>query len=337
MLQHLKQTCRQFQGFETVLLCFRLTPEPDDRRRLPATPSSSSSVEQSDKPSPELAQVLNRRSEIVAKQQEDGAVVERSRIHDGRVERAQDFSAAREEEIIADQEVLQMLKNRRKETDSSVTVKESESVKLTLDKNLNNSDKNNSSKLMERVSQVIQSGGGVVNSDKTAIQKQTVPKLDLSSIDTSLSVLKTVTDDLQLSDESMAVSQTKGSNRITSELSHINVTSPTQVVQFIKSVEKDKSKDIATDDVKKSHSSSIQLRSSVSSKSSQEETIQRTSSSELESENRMASSSHTGAIDINSKSEIKKKISTRDRTPERQTPKRTGPMKVTAQLSTSGS
>ena len=73
--------------------------------------------EQSDKPSPELASVLKKRSEIVKKQQETGEANERRRIHDGNVEKADYFSLASVDDVIADSEVARMLRTRRKETE----------------------------------------------------------------------------------------------------------------------------------------------------------------------------------------------------------------------------
>ena len=74
--------------------------------------------EQSDKPSPELASVLSKRSEIVQKQQETGVENERRKILDGNVEKADTFTPASVDEVIADSEVARMLRSRRKETDT---------------------------------------------------------------------------------------------------------------------------------------------------------------------------------------------------------------------------
>ncbi|WAR09751.1 SVIL-like protein [Mya arenaria] len=326
------------------------SPEPDERRRLPATPVSQE--QQDDKPSPELAKVLNKRSEIVTKQQEASEDVDRRKIHDGRVEHADRFSAARDDEVIADKEVLQMLRNRRKETDSSLSVSDSDSKSHT---DTNKSAKQSKSVLnkTEAISDISKTPKSAIsrrlNSQsseerqkyrseklKTAVtgakysEKSQVPRLDLTSIDTSLNVLKTVTDDLEARDEVKAKTSVQG-GKFTSELSHINVTSPTQVVQFIKSVEKDnQDSSVNTSEPSKGNDTEKIEVFSVP----KQEIIVKSSSIEVESKN--TANQQRGAININNKSEIMRKISTRDRTPERQVQKRTGPMKVMSPLNTEG-
>lgn len=327
-------------SFKSDFMRRRFSPEPDSRRRLPETP------EQSDKPSPELAKVLTKRNEIVAKQQEDGDVLERERIHDGKVEKAERFSAAGNEEVIMDSEVLQMLKSRRKETDSSLesstSVSESEdrpqsksSARHVADKpsqpsadlaspTLSQTQSSRSaitlqltpqSSVEQNVKTVEEKAlppASHLDTEKTSakeIKKTEVPKLDLASIDTSLNVLQTVTDDLQDKHSGDKV------EKYTSELSHVNIKSPTQVADFIHSVEKDM-------DSKEIKEEKIETKEKIS------DTKER-----LQTDSQSSDSSQTkGTIDITSKSEIMKKISSRDRSPERQSPKRTGPMKVLSPL-----
>ncbi|XP_060597231.1 caldesmon-like [Ruditapes philippinarum] len=340
-------------SFKSDFMKRKFSPEPDNRRRLPSTPN-----EQSDQPSPELAKVLSKRNEIVAKQQEDGEGLERQRIHDGRVEKSDRHYAAVDDEVIADSEVLKMLKSRRKETDSSIeasSVSESDNKSQKLTSNVESAFKSDTRTQLFSLSPHsslesgkergrLQSQSSVEskltvnltttgkeksslpasNSDKSesAKLKSDVPHLDLASIDTSLDVLKSVTDDLDDTKHS--------SDKFSSDLSHLKVTSPTQVATFIKSVESDsnsqseaKMKSIHTrieaEEQKFARSTAIETKA---------ETVQRPSS---------PTSPSQGSINITSKSEIMRKISTKERTPERQSPKRSGPMKVTTPLNASGS
>ncbi|XP_052813191.1 uncharacterized protein LOC128240559 isoform X3 [Mya arenaria] len=348
--QNMDNSVQRSSSFRSSFMQRRFSPEPDERRRLPATPVSQE--QQDDKPSPELAKVLNKRSEIVTKQQEASEDVDRRKIHDGRVEHADRFSAARDDEVIADKEVLQMLRNRRKETDSSLSVSDSDSKSHT---DTNKSAKQSKSVLnkTEAISDISKTPKSAIsrrlNSQsseerqkyrseklKTAVtgakysEKSQVPRLDLTSIDTSLNVLKTVTDDLEARDEVKAKTSVQG-GKFTSELSHINVTSPTQVVQFIKSVEKDnQDSSVNTSEPSKGNDTEKIEVFSVP----KQEIIVKSSSIEVESKN--TANQQRGAININNKSEIMRKISTRDRTPERQVQKRTGPMKVMSPLNTEG-
>ncbi|XP_053386334.1 uncharacterized protein LOC123538762 isoform X4 [Mercenaria mercenaria] len=343
-------------SFRSDFMKRRFSPEPDNRRRLPSTPA-----EQSDQPSPELAKVLSKRNEIVAKQQEDGEVVEKRRIHDGRVEKADRHSAAVDDEVIADSEVLKMLKSRRKETDSSIensSVSESENKSQKPSSHVESAFKSDTKTQLSQTSKAstesdkergrLQSQSSVeskltINLAKTekekvshpashldksesAKSKTYVPNLDLASIDTSLDVLKTVTDDLDDTEHS--------SDKLNTDLSHLKVTSPTQVAQFIKTVESDSH---SQPEIK---SQTTQSRTEAQEqKSSRSRVIESKVQSKTESIQRPSSptSPPHGSINITNKSQIMRKISTRDRTPERQSPKRSGPMKVMAPMSSSGS
>lgn len=343
-------------SFKSDFMKRRFSPEPDNRRRLPATP-----VEQSDQPSPELAKVLSKRNEIVAKQQEHGEVIERQRIHDGKIEKADRHSAAFDDEVIADSEVLKMLKSRRKETDSSIessSVSDSESrsqrvtsqnesaFKIdTKSKQLSQSSKSSiesdqgrgrlqsqssvESKMTITLSSTekekVSHPSSHINKSESAKSKTEVPKLDLASIDTSLDVLQTVTNELDDTKPS--------SDKLNADLSHLKVTSPTQVAQFIKNVENDsqihqdtRKPSAVQMTVQKQEQKLVQSVAVEPKVQTKTETVQRPSS---------PSPPH-GSIDITSKSDIMRKISTREITPERQSPKRSGPMKVTARLGSSG-
>ncbi|KAL4217138.1 hypothetical protein ACF0H5_023592 [Mactra antiquata] len=374
-------------SFKSDFMKRRFSPEPVERRRLPATP-----VEQSDKPSAELAKVLNKRSEIVAKQQEDGEVVERKKIHDGKVEKADRYTAAGNDEVIADSEVLKMLRSRRKETDSSleetpVSVTETNSQTMSIEtvsalklpsesqtmsqvhqtsivsdikpgivqSQLSNENKlsADSSKSVSGITIASVKSVAPVTSnlqiDSTTRSQTLVPKLDLKSIDTSLNVLQSVTNDLDDTKEKAVESKDK----LSSELSNLNVTSPTQVAQFIKNVETE-SKPVKSEPVKSEPVKSEPVKMLETAPEVRQPLIAKTKIMEpkagLVMESRMEpkvqsvietvprpkspTSSHHGSIDITNKNEIMRKISTRDRTPERQTPKRSGPIKVMSQLQT---
>lgn len=321
-------------SFKSNFMKRRFSPEPVNRRRLPDSPG-----EQSDQPSPELAKVLSKRNEIVAKQQEDGEVVERQRIHDGKVEKANRFSAACNDAVIEDLEVLNMLKSRREETDSSVSESENKSQKLhshvesALKTNTTSQSLSQASKISiesDKGKKKLQSQSSVerkvsVNLSKTeedksqsAKSKSQVPNLDLTSIDTSLEVLKSVTDDLDSTKHS--------GDKFSSNLSHLKVTSPTQVADFIKTVESDSHRKQKPDSINTSQTAQEQQEQNVVKSAAIEPKVQ----SRTETIQRPVSptSPPHGSINITNKSEIMRKISTRERTPERQSPKRSGPMKV---------
>ena len=376
-------------------------PEPEQRRRLPETPvAQKQTMEQSDKPSPELADVLTKRSQIVKNQQETGDVQERERIHDGRVEKADKFVSADVDEVIVDNEVARMLKSRRKETDSSVEV--------TSDKDTRSQQKNSGSeqtpkidvvnaesKTLTKLQDRSRSQTPEKSLTKTEIPKlksqssfesktsihvsstkpktedhlvslqeknkknisETVPKLDLTSIDTSLAVLEHVTHEL---DEPQVDLKDEKEIKLHKGLRDVHVDKQTEVVQFIHSVEGDNlnanhsviqpkvpDEKLNVDIVKieKERTEKV-LDSALRSKGdktvdtklsyrghrqgSQEKEIKEKHDRELRSE----SPTTAGTVDITNKNEIKKKF-TRDRTPERQSPKRNGPMKVMSQLKVS--
>lgn len=97
--------------------------ERDVNSRLGKEPASKKCLipEVSDKPSDELAFVLNQRSEIVSKQQILGEQVERHRIHDRNIEKEERQSAAGVEEVIVDRELASALKARHTESDNQST------------------------------------------------------------------------------------------------------------------------------------------------------------------------------------------------------------------------
>ncbi|KAL3854898.1 hypothetical protein ACJMK2_014134 [Sinanodonta woodiana] len=106
-------------SFKSEFMKRRFSPEPLTRRQLPEIPVPS------DKPSEELANVLDRRSHIVDEQQTLGKILEREKIHDTKVEKAEQFSSAQIDEVIADSEVAFALKARQKGTHPS-TIREVE-------------------------------------------------------------------------------------------------------------------------------------------------------------------------------------------------------------------
>ena len=365
-------------SFKSDFMKRRFSPEPENRRRLPDTP------EQSDKPSPELAKVLNRRNEIVTKQQEDGTDVDRKRIHDGKVEKAERYNVAKDDEVIMDSEVLTMLKSRRKETDSSTegsavqsdseqksqpNIKTSPAViekandKSVFSKPVETSStklsqtpttQSSKSAITVRLSSQSSVESEKAEKDKVTLRhldslpdksdiedvvtsdiKQTeIPKLDLAAIDTSLNVLQSVTDDLQEKEKHSS----KLTRKFSSELSNINIKSPTQVAEFIKSVEsdtevKDKVKEEVKDKVKEAETpSTVDIFGVTTSESSSDTNVMARTDSQSSDW-----SQNKGTIDITSRTEIMKKISTKDRTPERQSPKRSLPMKVMSPFRSSAS
>ncbi|XP_041374451.1 supervillin-like isoform X4 [Gigantopelta aegis] len=76
------------------------------------------SLEKLEKPNEELQAVLSQRSEIVEHQEQEARRKDSNKEKDSRVERAQKMKASDVHEVIADKEVLAVLKARRKETDA---------------------------------------------------------------------------------------------------------------------------------------------------------------------------------------------------------------------------
>ncbi|KAK3605398.1 hypothetical protein CHS0354_036306 [Potamilus streckersoni] len=108
-------TVQRSSSFKSEFMKRRFSPEPMNRRQLPEIPIPS------DKPSEELAKVLSKRSHIVDEQQTLGEILEKEKIHDKRVEKAEQFSSAQVDEVIVDSEVASALKARQKETHSSAS------------------------------------------------------------------------------------------------------------------------------------------------------------------------------------------------------------------------
>ena len=391
-------------SFKSDFMKRRYSPEPEQRRRLPETPVTKKHVEeQTDKPSPELANVLNKRSQIVKEQQETGEIKERDRIHDGKVEKADKFSSAGVDEVIADSEVAKMLKSRRKETDSSVTSVSDKDLKSQ--KNSHDIDQktkvetvNAESKTVTKLQDRSRSQTPEKSLTKTEIPKlksqssfeskasihvsstkpraedhlvsqqetktngisEVVPKLDLSSIDTSLAVLEHVTHEL---DEPQVDLKDEKEIKLHKALHDVHVDKQTEVMQFINSVDSDNLNanhtviqpkvpdtklNVDSVTVKEERTKIEALENEVKSREdkafeskSGREQRQRSQEKEFskerqERELRSESPSAAGTVDITNKNEIKRKF-TRDRTPERQSPKRNGPMKVTSTVKVSAS
>ena len=368
-----ESSVQRSSSFKSDFMKRRYSPEPEVRRRLPSTPSS----EQSDKPTPELAEVLNKRSQIVAKQQEVGEDVERRRIHDGRVEKADRYSSAGNDKVIADSEVLRMLQSRRKETDSSIDnssvsemdfksqtivqhvtseeIKPSESAihhvkSSTQDRPLLRSQSSYESKASITLSPT--SSKEVPDSpvlEQNKPQTASVPKIDLSSVDTSitsLNVSKTVTDN-----------KSDGHDTFTQAATNINLSSRKDGGQIIGKVESDiklseikpislSKIDIKTEDkkiqkdMKEKSVGKIEVKADTDKveqpfkggfERKEIETDSKIFQPAFEKDFRQQTSStsvSSGTIDIMNKSEIIRKISTRERTPEKQLARKAGPMKV---------
>ena len=386
-------------SFKSDFMKRRFSPEPAERRRLPETPvAQKQTVEQSDKPSPELAEVLNKRSQIVKKQQETGAVQERERIHDGRIEKADRFSSAAVDEVIVDSEVAKMLRSRRKETDSSAESASDKDTKTqaqtkietmkhdtkTYSRNvINISDKNISqtsevsvaktevpklksqSSFESKTSIYVSKTKPRVEDQAVSLQdkpklsdSETVPKLDLSSIDKSLAVLDHVTHEL---DEPGVELKDEKEIKLHKALHDVHIDKQKEVVQFINSVESDNLKASHTviqpkvpdtklnmDITKLEKERAMKETAESAMKSSEVKTLESKSNKESrqvkheekvslekqEQDKRSESPSTAGTVDISNKNEIKRKF-TRDRTPERQSPRRNGPMKVTSPVKVS--
>ena len=110
------------------------------------------------------------------------------------------------------------------------------------------------------------------------------------------------------------------------------------MAEFIKSVEsdtevKDKVKEEVKDNVKEAETpSTVDIFGVTTSESSSDTNVMARTDSQSSDW-----SQNKGTIDITSRTEIMKKISTKDRTPERQSPKRSLPMKVMSPFRSSAS
>lgn len=281
-------------SFKSDFMKRRFSPEPKDRRALPNIPDKSEAdlvqseehietdnkseakhVESeehtetdemksskvylctaSDKPSDELAEILNKRKKHVKTQQKEGEKEEKDRITSKKVEKAESLVLAPDEEVIQNEEVLSMLKSRRQETDSKI-----------IDKHFHDTIEQSLVQASETVSEVIsgaqeppvkivpriprRSSHELARSQVTtsntapkvngAVQKQertSVVKTELKDIDTSLAVLDVVSQDLgdKESENKTRRLSSEEIGTITSALSKVNVESSEQVTTFIKDV-----------------------------------------------------------------------------------------------------
>ena len=188
----------------------------------------------------------------------------------------------------------------------------------------------------------------------------TVPKLDLTSIDKSLAVLEHVTHELEEPDVDL---KDEKEQKLHDALSNVHVDKQSEVAQFINSVEGDNLN--ASHIVIQPKVSDTQLNVDIR-KVEKERTIENISNNAIhDKENEVLDSkkeievkevrhgkdiakespeqdikveskqkSESGTVDITNITEIKRKF-TRDKTPERQSPIRSGPMKVMSHVKVS--
>ncbi|KAH3747623.1 hypothetical protein DPMN_182051 [Dreissena polymorpha] len=289
-------------SFKSSFMRSRFGPELDDVQKTTARTAN-----QDDKPSPELASVLNRRSHIVAKQQEEGETIERQRIHDGKVERSDEHFAALDEEVIADSEVLSMLRSRRKETDAVSIVSDSDSRSQTHVPNNYVTSQTSSASLNINTSAETKLPLKVVTSSIVQSSQRQTSTIEKERMDHLANT----------NNESYSAKQEK---QVQSQHKDISQDEPHDKTFKISG--------ITSREILEEGSKAVLKSIKQSSADHKDSDVKN-----LETENRSVHTHTRGAIDINSKSEIMRKISSRDRTPERQTTKRAGPMKVLSPLS----
>ncbi|KAJ8320369.1 hypothetical protein KUTeg_001956, partial [Tegillarca granosa] len=265
-------------SFKSEFMRRSYSPKSEMRERLAA---------QTDKPTEELASVLNKRHRVVDEQDKIGQEIERQKISDKSVEKESNLTSAAEvEDVIADSEVAAALRSRRKVMDSNTVTDE---PKL-------------GSKVISSHESSNKASSQQDDKSKTVSSEET--KLELTDIDTSLAVLNAVTEDILDSDDTVKSPETK---TLADNLSKVHVDSPEEVVQFIKDIQKstEVSKSVqSTKEIKNDNSESNKLYSSSKSSSTQSEKP----SSKVEVVNKDTHEKSTELSSRSKSSEIKEKF-----------------------------
>lgn len=198
-------------SFKSEFMRRSYSPKSEMRERLAA---------QSDKPTEELASVLNKRHRVVDEQDKIGQEIERQKISDKTIEKESNLTSAAEvEEVIADSEVAAALRSRRKVMDVNTVTDEPILGSKVI------SSHESSSKTSSHQDE----------KSKTVIARSEESKLELADIDTSLAVLNAVTENILESEDSVKSPESK---TLADNLSKVHVDSPEEVVQFIKDIQK---------------------------------------------------------------------------------------------------